>query len=263
MFMIYFDAKMATLSKIDRHQKILEVLSVEKHARLPDLESSIQASRITIQRDLAELEERGLIRRFHGGAMLADHDLAPEAHARRMAVNRDQKRRLCAAAATHVKGNSFLALDASSTLYYLSETVIPEDVTIVTSGVDTFVGLTSRVHSGVQAILTGGRFQPESHTLVGPDAIRTIDSYHYEAFLFSAYSIIPGAGVFEYNEDNAAVKRAFAAQSERRILVFDQTKYEHRGGVKICDLSDIDLLITDGEPPMELAETFGGTLAVI
>lgn len=261
--MILYEIIVAGLSKIDRHHRILKVLSTDKTARLPDLEHLIKASRITIQRDLVELEKRGLVRRFHGGAMLTDYDVAPVSHIRRMAVNRDQKRRLAAATAAHITAGSFLGVDASSTLFYLSEADLPDDLIIVTSGVDMFVALNSTRSGRMQTIVTGGRLQPETHTLVGPDALQTIGSYHYEAFLFSAYSVIPGDGVFEYHEDNAAVKRAFAQRSDRRILVLDSTKFEHRGGVKVCDLSDVDLVITDGEPEPDLKSSLGAKLVVI
>jgi len=254
---------MATLSKIDRHHRILEVLSANNRALLPDLENQISASRITIQRDLAELEERGLIRRFHGGAMLTEYEIGSESHTRRMAINRGQKRRLSTAAAAHISRNSFVGVDPSSTMYYLSEQSLPHGVTIVTSGLDTFVNLMAKQSAGVQAIVTGGRLQPETQTLVGPDAIRTIESYHYEVFLFSAYSVITGAGVFEYNEENAAVKRAFAGRADRRILVLDKTKLAHRGGVKICELDEIDVLIIDGKPSDELQHSLGERLVVI
>ena len=46
------------------------------------------------------------------------------------------------------------------------------------------------------------------------------------------------------------MKRAFAERSDRRILVLDQSKFEHRGGVRICGLEAIDLVITDYHMPV-------------
>jgi DeoR/GlpR family transcriptional regulator of sugar metabolism len=255
---------MASLSKVDRHHRILEVLAVDQRALLPDLEELIEASRITIQRDLVELEERGLIRRFHGGAMLSSYDLAPLAHSRRMSVNRDAKRRLAAVAARQIKPDTFVGLDASSTIYHISDTTLPGGVTVVNSGLDTFVNLqATNPGRGIQPIVTGGRFQPETHTLVGPDAIRAIGAYHYEAFFFSAYSVIAGGGVYEYSEENTEVKRTFVERSDRRILVLDQSKFGQRGGVRICGLDEVDLVITDGRPDTDLAEILGDRLVII
>lgn len=255
---------MAALSKIDRHHKILEVLAADQRALLPDLEDLIEASRITIQRDLVELEERGLIRRFHGGAMLSSYELAPLAHGKRMSMNRDAKRRLATVAARQIKSDTFIGLDASSTVYHISDATLPANLTVITSGLDTFVNLqTAHPGHGIQPIVTGGRFQPETHTLVGPDALRAIASYHYEAFFFSAYSVIAGGGVYEYSEENTEVKRAFAQRSDRRILVLDQSKFGHRGGVRICGLDEIDLVITDGRPGIDLEETLGDRLVII
>ena len=255
---------MAALSKVDRHHKILELLAAEQRALLPDLEDLIEASRITIQRDLVELEERGLIRRFHGGAMLSSYDLAPLAHGKRMSINQDAKHRLAAVAARQIRPDTFIGLDASSTVYHISDATLPANLTIVTSGLDTFVNLqTASPGLGIQPIVTGGRFQPETHTLVGPDAVRAIASYHYEAFFFSAYSVIAGGGVYEDSEENTEVKRAFSERSDRRILLLDQSKFGHRGGVRICGLDEVDLVITDGRPGIELEETLEDRLVII
>lgn len=255
---------MATVSKVDRHHRIMDLLARQRRALLPDLEEEIDASRITIQRDLVELEERGLIKRFHGGAMLADYEIAPLAHSRRMAVNREAKRRLAAAAVRYLRGGTFVAFDASSTVYYLSQCLLPDELTVITSGLDTFVSLQdANAGRRVYPILTGGRLQPETHTLVGPDALRTISDYHYEAFFFSAYSVIAGGGVYESNEENAVVKRAFAERSERRVLVLDQSKFDNRGGARICGIDEIDVAITDHAPDARLAELFGDRLEIV
>ncbi len=254
---------MATISKVDRHHRILDVLATQRRALLPDLEREIDASRITIQRDLVELEERGLIKRFHGGAMLTDYEVAPLAHSKRMTVNREAKRRVAAVAAREIRPRTFVAFDASSTVYYLCERLYPDDVTIITSGLDTFVNLQDANNGRrVFPILTGGRLQPETHTLVGPDALRTISEYHYEAFFFSAYSVIAGGGIYESNEENAEVKRAFVERSERKILVLDQSKFENRGGARICGIEDIDIVITDQPPEPAIAELFDGRLVI-
>jgi DeoR family glycerol-3-phosphate regulon repressor len=254
---------MATVSKIDRHHKILDMLSETRRALLPDLEREIEASRITIQRDLVELEERGLIKRFHGGAMLAEYDVSPLAHAQRMALNRDAKRRIAAAAAGRLRPGTFVAVDASSTAYYLSECVLPEDVTVITSGLDTFVNLErNRGSRRVYPILTGGKLQLETHTLVGPDALRTINGYHYETFVFSAFSLVAD-GVYESNEENAEVKRTFATRSEKRVLMLDASKFDNRGGARICGIDELDLVVTDTAPPAELAALLGDRLRVV
>jgi len=75
--------------------------------------------------------------------------------------------------------------------------------------------------------------------------------------------VIPGSGVYEDSEENALVKRTFAERSDRRILVLDRSKLSHRGGVRICGLDEIDLVITDGDPGTDLAKSLEERLVVI
>jgi len=231
------------LSKIERQRTIINLLSDKTSITLMELENYLNCSRITIQRDLVELENKGLLNRVHGGAILKDFDLANYDHDKRLLIQSDKKKKIAKKAISLIKPDMYIFLDASSTSYFLSEHVFPDNVRVVTSGIDTFLNL--QKNKNIQSVLTGGKINPLNRTLVGPEAISIVKQFHFNIVFFSADSVIEGKGVFCSDEEAAAVSSAGIEHSNKRILLFDSSKVYIRKGSKICNLDIVDTIVTD------------------
>jgi DeoR family fructose operon transcriptional repressor len=229
--------------KVDRLKSVLEIVASKKRVSLSDLEQMLDVSRITIQRDLVELENRRLLKRFHGGAMSLDYSDGLYDMRVRRTINVDIKRNIVKKAVSLIKPQSYIGMDASSTTYYLSEQVFPSNCFILACGIDTFSNLTS--NSNIDVVLSGGRLNKKTNSLVGPEAIAMIRKYHFDLIFISSEAYVPGAGFFDPMEEEVAVKRALIESSAKTIMLIDSSKVKRTGGVRICDNKEIDLLITD------------------
>jgi DeoR family fructose operon transcriptional repressor len=99
-----------------------------------------------------------------------------------------------------------------------------QDLTIVTNGPDTFNALQGR--AGLTPILTGGRLDPATGSLVGPIACRSAAQFTVERFITSAAAIDAQTGATEATLDEADVKRALAAGAGEVVLATDASKLE-------------------------------------
>ena len=99
-----------------RQQEILEYLNIKKAASVAQLCVRLYASPATIRRDLARMEQRGLLRRTHGGAVLAEGGSDEVSMFARQAVNARQKAEIAKLAACFVKDSDNLFMDSSSTV---------------------------------------------------------------------------------------------------------------------------------------------------
>ena len=246
------------LSKTERHRTILNLLPEKASITLKELENHIYCSRITIQRDLVELENKGLLNRVHGGATLKNFDLANYGHDKRLLIQSDRKKKIAKKAISLIKSDMYIFLDASSTSYFLSEHIFPDNVRIVTSGIDTFLNL--QKNKKIQSILTGGRINPLNRTLVGPEAISVINQFHFNIAFFSADSIIENKGVYSSDEEAAAVTSAGIEHSNKKILLFDSSKVSIRKGSKICNLDTVDNIVTDDIENPYILKIFRGKI---
>jgi len=247
-----------SLSKIERQRTIINLLSGRTFIALIELENHLYCSRITIQRDLAELENKGLLKRVHGGATLNNFNLVNYGHDKRLLIQSDKKKKIAKKVISLIKSDMYIFLDASSTSYFLSERVFPDNVRVVTSGIDTFLNL--HKNKNIQAILTGGRINPLNRTLVGPEAISVINQFNFNIAFFSADSIIENKGVYSSDEEAAAVASAGIEHSNKKILLFDSSKVQIHGGAKVCNLDAIDTIVTDDVENPYILNLFEGKI---
>lgn len=246
------------LSKTERHRTILNLLPEKTSITLKELENHLYCSRITIQRDLVELESKGLLNRVHGGATLKNFDLANYGHDKRLLIQSDKKKKIAKKAISLIKSNMYIFLDASSTSYFLSEHIFPDNVRIITSGIDTFLNL--QKNKNIQSILTGGRINPLNRTLVGPEAISVINQFHFNIVFFSADSIIENKGVYSSDEEAAAISSAGIKNSDKKIFLFDSSKVHIHGGAKVCNLDTVDTIVTDDVKNPYILKLFEGKI---
>jgi DeoR family fructose operon transcriptional repressor len=229
--------------KIDRYKKIISLVNTNKRISLIDLENALNASRITIQRDLVELENRKLLRRFHGGAMSLEYSQDIYDHEFKKSVNATEKKKIAAKAATLIKEGSYIALDSSSTVYYLSEAIFAGNILALCCSIDSFKNLMNR--DDIQAVLAGGRMNRKTQCLSGPETIQMIKKFHFDLAFISAESFIPDAGFFDPHGEEVQVKRALIESSKKTVMLIDSTKISDLNGIKVCDIDEVDYVVTD------------------
>ena len=243
--------------KIDRQKSVLELLNTKQRVSLTDLEDMLDVSRVTIQRDLVELEGRNLIKRFHGGAMTLKYAETLYDSRVRKTINVEVKKNIVKKAAALINPHSCVGMDASSTAYYISEENLPRNITVVTCSIDTFDNLNAK---GINTILTGGRLNSETRSLAGQDAVNTIKEYHFDLVLLSAEAYILNQGFYDPYEDEVSVKKAFINNSIDTVMLLDETKVKEFGGLKICSKEQVDHLVTDRFDNENLNRDFKGKI---
>jgi DeoR/GlpR family transcriptional regulator of sugar metabolism len=240
--------------KVDRHKKILALVNSRKRVSLVDLEELFGTPRITIQRDLVELENSGLMRRFHGGAMSNDFSNDFYNFKQKKAVNVTAKKKIAAKANALLADKRAVCLDASSTVYYLSETIFPANLLVLTCSIDAFDNLTKR--NDLQVVFTGGRLHPETATFYGPELLSMIKKFHFDIAFISAGAFVPGRGFFDPHEEAVAVKRALIDASDSTVVMIDNSKAVPGPGICVCENEEVDFVVTDDQDQSPLKKVF-------
>jgi DeoR family fructose operon transcriptional repressor len=231
-----------TLASEERLAWLEERLRSDGAVTIPVAADALAVSEMTIRRDLAELESRGTARRVRGGARA----VGPQPFAQRHHTAARAKVRIAAKLAGLVPDRGAVAFDASSTVMRLSTALSARDLTVMTNGPDTFAALQGA--PGVTALLTGGRLEERTGSLVGPLASRCAALFSAEVFFASASAIHPASGALEASLDEAEVKRAIAATAREVVLAVDSSKLERRAVALGLEWEQVDLLVTDLDP---------------
>ncbi|KAB2346995.1 DeoR/GlpR family DNA-binding transcription regulator [Actinomadura rudentiformis] len=209
-----------------------------------ELSQRLGVSEMTVRRDLDALERQGLIRRVHGGAVPArsrEEDAGFSAREPWQAATKD---RLGAAVAGLVTPGSRVLLDAGTTTVHVAEHLAARaPLTVAVLSLQTAMRLADR--PGVELLIVGGRSRPGERSLVGPLALRTLESLVFDCFIMSIGGVHAEHGWSEFSLDDAAVKQIGLAQATRTITVADATKLGVRAFSQVAPLSAVHGFVTD------------------
>ena len=249
-----------------RHREIEMFLLAERKASVERLCRRFRVSSVTIRKDLAQLESRGLLLRTHGGAVLAERPEWVVPHTARSQENLAGKAAVARAAALRIKDGEHILLDAGSTTLALARELRGRPVTIVTNSVPVameLAGFGADARNGgtgddgdekASVIVLGGNLRRASLALLGPLALRQMESLHCDRAFLGASGFDARTGFSCQNLVEAESKRAMARTAREVVMLADHSKFERTSFAPFCALKDLDVLITDVAPPRSLSE---------
>jgi DeoR family transcriptional regulator of aga operon len=238
-------------SKTDKRAKeILRLLLRLGKTSVEDLTGALTASPASIRRDLARLEEQGLVHRTHGGAMLTGKAVyEPFRFDASFHIREDrfaaEKQRIAHAAAALVKEHETIGLSAGTTTTLVARQLQHRrGIHIITNAVN--IGMELSSSTGLETTLTGGAMRwAGAFSLVGPAAIETLNMFVMDRLFLSVTGIDPERGATMIQAEEAAVFRGMARQTRQVVVVADSSKMGLVSPAVICPSSEISLLITD------------------
>ncbi|MCI8396016.1 MAG: DeoR/GlpR transcriptional regulator, partial [Acutalibacter sp.] len=148
----------------ERETKILELLAKEKRLEVAALAQVLGVSSVTVRKDLDTLEEKGVLRREHGYALLKSEDDLSS----RLAYHYACKGRIAKRAAALVADGETVMIESGSCCALLAEEICTSrrDVTIVTNSA--FIAGFVRQKPHAHVVLLGGVYQNDAQVMVGP-----------------------------------------------------------------------------------------------
>lgn len=214
-------------------------------ARVEDLAARLDVSPSTVRRDLAVLEEDGIVSRTYGGAITSApyHD---RALSERLAANTAGKAQIGHAAIDLVHDGATVFVDAGSTTIAFVEalrTTAVRDLTVVTRGLENALRLVGR--PGIDVHVAGGRLTPASHGTTGPLTIEALGRFAFDLAVLGCDAVAPDRGVGEPTLEEAYVKEWAAAHSGMTAVLADRSKFGVRGISAWARLPAGWILVTD------------------
>jgi len=233
-----------------RSEQIVKLLLRAGSATMEEILAVAGSSAPSIRRDLVRLENRGLIRRTHGGATLVEpllyepfrYDSSFLAREQRFAA---EKRKIGLAAAELVQANETVGLSAGTTTTYIGRSLRHrEKIQVITNAIN--IGMELCNQPGIRTYLTGGVVPwAWSFSLTGNAALTFLDDVYMDKVFLSVTGLDVERGATSLEPDEALVYRKMLKQSKQVIVVADSSKLDKVGPALICPSSEIHILITD------------------
>ncbi|MGT2924770.1 DeoR/GlpR family DNA-binding transcription regulator [Streptococcus caviae] len=230
-----------------RSEYILKLLSQAEKIDVNTLSEKLGVSKVTVRKDLDKLEEKGLLRREHGYAVLNSGDNINV----RLSFNYDIKKKIAAAAARLVSDNDTIIIESGSTCALLAEIICQNrrGVTIITNSY--FIADYVRSYDSCKIILLGGEYQKHSQVTVGP-LLKEMLAYFRVSYAFvGADGFDEGLGFTGKDLMRSEAVARMSEAADKTIILTDSSKFHHRGTVSQFGLSQIQKVITDDHIPAD------------
>lgn len=243
----------------ERRAKIADMVRKNHSVSSSELTETFRVSLETIRRDLESMEEQGLLKRVHGGAISVGklqsyHDLSL-----RSEVHQPQKRRLCLAACSCMKNGDFIALDSGSTAYELAKLICErsESFTVLTHSLEVFEILSE--NANIRTILAGGFYHPEEKCFYGHPALDMLRQFHVGKSFIAPSAISLGFGISDHLHKLIEIQRAIMGISDEVYVLVDSSKFETCAPFQICGLNTGHTYLTDSDLPDDIYEAYQKT----
>jgi len=241
------------MNALRRYEKIMEALLARGEVTVAQLSESLGVTGKTIRADLATLEQKGLLVRVHGGAVLAQKDqfgiLTPPEPLRR---NLKEKGEIAELALRLIEPGDIIGLDGGSTTLEIARRLDNMPLTVVTNDLNIIGELARR--DEIRLVVPGG--YRVRNLLVGPEAASFIKKLNIRKTFLSATGVHLEYGLTVYTSDLVPLKRALIEASQTVYAAADHTKFGRYALLTFARLSEVEAMITDGGIPPETVEQF-------
>ena len=210
------------MKRQDRWAAIMEMCKYRDELKSTDISNELKISLATVRRDLQMMEELGMIIRTHGGCHINSAQTSEPPMLMKNSQNPKGKYMVGRYAATLIKDNMMIYIDAGSATYSMLPYITAKNITVVTIGIPHISRL---MEKNIRTIVLGGTVRPSTQAITGMMTMEQIRNYYFDMAFIGVNGIHPIYGLSTTNEFEAVVKKEVIAHSAKSYALADYTKF--------------------------------------
>lgn len=236
-----------------REAIVLKDLAAYGIVRVQELALKCGVSEVTIRKDLEGLEQRNLLRRIRGGAIRVTS--ADEGHfSYRLRRRESEKRAIARYVAAVVRDGDTIALDSSTTCYYLARALLERTgLVVITNSIPSATLLMEE--SDAMVIMPGGIIRRSSASMTAQFGLSLEDRGPITHGFFGAVSVSPKLGLMELDHGEAETKRALAGACLNVYGLISSEKATRFGLHSFATPQQVSRIYTDENVTLEFAHS--------
>jgi DeoR/GlpR family transcriptional regulator of sugar metabolism len=229
-------------------REVLRMLESRDSVQVTELAEAFSVSEVTVRSDLGELARQGLVARVRGGVRALQHGQSEVGFDLRLRLEVERKRAVARAAAALVDEGEAVALDASTTAYYLAlELRTKRELVVVTNGLLVATALADA--PGISVLVTGGMLRLSAMSLVGDLGTEVLRTTRINKGFLGARGLSLERGLMDLNPDEVRIKQEMADACEQVYGIFDGTKWHRSALLTFVPVDQLTGIITDSGAP--------------
>lgn len=241
------------MGMIDRKIAIAQKIQLQGQVNVSELAAEYGVSAMTIRRDLAKLEQEGLVTVEYGGAVLKQKSLLEADMKQKQMKFLEEKKRIAQAALAFVHDGESVFLDAGTTVCEVARLLNQKrNLRIMTNSLLAANVLAASPEN--RLVMCPGEYRAMSMAFLGQATDEFLDSFHFDVLFLGVEGIADG--IFVPDETDGITKKKLIRQSGQVVCVADHSKFGKTFHYRISGLEAMNHLITDRKLDELRAEAF-------
>lgn len=233
-----------------RRKYILDHIVKDGFVKVSELAESLGVTQTTIRKDLNYLESQGVLQRAHGSAIPPSQQMMDLNLSAKKLINFEAKQKIAEKAASLIKSDDSILVASGSTISLFAEALKPKgrlNVVSISVNISAHLGDIP----GITVMQVGGILYGNTLSVLGAEASKTIENLYCSKVFFGVDGIDLDYGLTCGTGEEASITQKMMQSSQTKIVLSDSSKVGQRGFARICEVGDIDILITDSGMPLE------------
>ncbi|WP_105993766.1 DeoR/GlpR family DNA-binding transcription regulator [Staphylococcus simulans] len=243
-----------------RHQKILKSLKENGSVSVSELSDAMNVAPMTIRRDLKELENKALLVRVHGGAVLMHTFYNELANDEKKALHSDKKRMIAEKASHLIQNEDTIFIGSGTTNEAIFPFIKHMHLRIITNSLYIFEQYETLEHMDI--VLIGGRYRKKTGSFIGQLANTMLEQLHIDK-AFIGVNGISDNDATTANEEEGKANEIVLNRSTKKYLVSDSSKFNTRAFTVFYKLNAIDAIITDDAITQPLTQKYSAITEIL
>ncbi len=220
-----------------RQDLILKLLAEKGSITATEVKDILGISESTVRRDITALDKEGKLVKVFGGAVAAEVEVSTCEYTvkQKSDLHPDEKKKIAKYAASLIKPEDFVYLDAGTTTAYMLEYIEEQNATYVTNAVVHARQLLSR---GMKVLMVGGELKASTEAAVGSLAVEMLESYHFTKGFFGTNGVNKKCGCTTPDVNEAMVKRTAIGRCKESYVLCDSSKFLHISPVTFASFEE-------------------------
>jgi len=237
----------------ERQNIILEMLEKNNGTiKMTEITAAFNVSNETARRDLETLQDKNLVKRIYGGAILVDRSISSfrgghvqsddQGHAEREAIGK--------AAAALVQEGETVILSSGTTVMQVAHALKQRlrNLTVLTNSLMT---LNEVSDSSFDVYVLGGKLDLNERNICGDAAVQTVRSVFADTLILGCGGVTVQYGVSDYSLNDQLLREEMVNHAARVILVAQSDKFGRNAFSLNIPLEKIHTVVTDTNLPVE------------
>jgi len=231
--------------KEERQKLIIDKLNRDQKINLVELSELVGVSYDSIRRDVIELEDKGFLKKVHGGAV-ANSYLSYKT-SQGYGVDSQEVLQLSRKAQKLFENRQTILMDGGTTNFHIAEQLPKNlELTVITNSLPLAAVL--HEHPKIETIIIGGSYHKRYQITIGNEAMRQLEHFRPDIYFMGFNGLHPEVGVTLRHYEESVMKQKMAEKSKKVVLCAISEKLNNVETYKVCDLHSVDILVTNFKP---------------